>query len=110
MNKRFLGLACAAVLTLATVPTLAQQFPAVAPPGASAAALTGHWLHDSRGGIIGGVKSVSPDGRTATIVLGVYLFDNVRVIEVPASMLSVVDGKATLRGETAEALNASPPR
>lgn len=110
MNKRVRGLTCAAVLTLAAAPTLAQQLPAVTLPGASAAALTGHWLHDSRGRIIGSVKSVSPDGRTATIVLGMYVFDNVRVIEVPSSMLSVVDGKATLRGETAEALNASPPR
>jgi len=43
-------------------------------------------------------------------VLGVYTLDNVHVIEVPASALFVVDGKVTLRGETAEALNASPPR
>ncbi len=110
MNRRLLGFASAALLAFAAAPTFAQQLPAVAPPSASAAALVGRWLHDSRGGIIGSVKSVSPDGRTATIVLGVYRLDNVRVIEVPASALSVVDGKATLRGETAEALNASPLR
>jgi hypothetical protein len=110
MNRRLLSFASAAVLALATAPTLAQQHPAVAPPNASAAALVGHWLHDSRGGIIGSIKSVSPDGHTATVVLGVYKLDNVRVIEVPASALSVVDGKATLRGETAEALNAYPLR
>jgi hypothetical protein len=108
MNRRLLNLAGAAVLALAAVPTLAQPLPAVAPP--SAAALAGRWLHDSRGGIIGSVKSVSPDGRTATIVLGVYKFDNVRVIEVPASALSVVDGRTTLRGATAEALNVFPLR
>jgi photosystem II stability/assembly factor-like uncharacterized protein len=110
VNRRLLSLASVAVLALAAAPTLAQQLPAVAPPSASTAALVGRWLHDSRGEIIGSVKSVSPDGRTATIVLGVHLFDNVRVIEVPSSGLSVVNGKATLRGETAEALNASPPR
>ncbi len=110
MNRRLLSLASAAVLALAAAPTLAQQLPAVPLPGASATAMVGHWLHGSRGEIIGSVKSVSPDGRTATIVLGVYLFDNVRVIEVAASALAVVDGKATLRGETAEALNASPLR
>jgi len=110
MNRRILSFASAVVLALAAAPTLAQQLPAAAPPGASVAALVGHWLHDSRGGIIGSVKSVSADGHTATIVLGVYKFDNVRVIEVPASALAVVDGKATLRGETAEALNASPLR
>ncbi len=107
MNKCLLSLTSAAVLALAAAPTLAQQLPAVAPPSISAAALVGRWLHDSRGEIIGSVKSVSPDGRTATIVLGVYKFDNVRVVEAPASALAVVDGKATLRGETAEALNAS---
>ncbi len=110
MNKRLLSLASATVLALAAAPTLAQQLPAVAPPSASAAALVGRWLHDSRGGIIGSIKSVSPDGRMATIVLGVYRLDNVRVIEVPASALSVVNGKATLRGETTEVLNASPLR
>lgn len=110
MNRRLLGFASAAFLAFAAAPTFAQQLPAVALPSASAAALVGRWLHDSRGGIIGSIKSVSPDGRTATIVLGVYRLDNVRVTEVPASALSVVDGKATLRGETAEALNASPLR
>ena len=108
MNKCLLSFATAAVLALAAAPTLAQQSPAVAPPSASAAALVGHWLHDSRGGIIGSIKSVSPDGRMATIVLGIYRLDNVRVIEAPANALSIVDGRATLRGETAEALNASP--
>lgn len=110
MNRHLLSLAGVAALALAAAPTLAQQLPAVAPPSASTAALVGRWLHDSRGRTIGSVKSVSPDGRTATIVLGVYKLDNVRVIEVPVSTLSVVDGKATLRGETAEALNASPSR
>ncbi len=110
MNRRLLNLASAAILALAAVPTLAQQLPAVVTPSASAAALAGGWLHDSRGGIIGSIKSVSPDGRTATIVLGVYKFDNVHVIDVPASALYIVDGKATLRGGTAEALNVSPLR
>ncbi len=108
MNKCLLNLASAAVLALAAAPTLAQQLPAVAPPSASTAALVNRWLYDSRGGIIGSIKSVSPDGRTATIVLGVYRLENVQVIEVPASALSVMGGKATLRGETSEVLNASP--
>ncbi len=110
MNRRFLNFAGAAILALAATPTLAQQLPAMAPPSVTAAALVGRWLHDSRGGIIGSVKSVSPDGRTATIVLGVYTLDNVRVIEVPTSGLSVADGRVTLTGETAEALNTSPLR
>jgi hypothetical protein len=107
MNRRFLSLAGAAILALAATPTLAQQPPAMAPSSVTVAALAGRWLHDTQGGIIGSVKSVSPDGRTATIVLGVYTLDNVRVTEVPASALSVVDGRVTLTGETAEALNTS---
>ena len=110
MNKRLLRLAGAAILALAATPTLAQQLPAGAPSSAITAALVGHWLHDSRGGIIGSVKSVSPDGRTATIVLGVYTLDNVRVVEVPASALSAAGGKVTLTGETAEARNTTPLR
>lgn len=110
MTVRPLAFAGAAVLAFATAPAPAQQLPAAAPSSASTAALVGRWLYDSRGGIIGSVKSVSPDGRTATIVLGIYRFDNVRVVEVPASTLSIVDGKVTLRGESAEALNAFPLR
>ena len=110
MNKRFLSLAGAAVLALAATPTLAQQLPAGAPSSATAAALSGRWLHDSRGAIIGSVKSVSPDGRTVTIALGIYTLDNVRVVEVPATALSVAGGKVTLTGETAEALNTAPSR
>ncbi len=110
MDRCLISLAIAAVLALAAAPASAQQSAAMASPHSGAASLAGHWLRDDRGGVIGSVKSVSPDGRTATVVLGVYLFDNVRVIEVPASALSVVDGKATLRAETAEALNVPPSR
>ncbi len=107
MNRHSLSLAGVAILALAATPTLAQQLPAMGPSSVTAATLVGRWLHDTRGGTIGSVKSVSPDGRTATIVLGVYTLDNVRVIQVPASALSVADGKVTLTGETAEALNTS---
>ncbi len=110
MNKRLLSLAGAAILALAAMPALAQQLPAGAPSSATAAALVGRWLHDSRGGIIGSVKSVSPDGRTATIMLGVYTLDNVRMVEVPASALSMAGGKVTLTGETTEARNTTPHR
>ena len=103
-----------AALALVATPALAQHLPAVAPPSASAsasaAALVGHWLHDSRGEVVGSVRSISPDGRIATIVLGIYTLDNLRVIQVPASALSVMDGKVTLRREPVEALNAFPSR
>lgn len=99
-------LAGAAVLTLiGTAPTLAQQRPTAGPPSAIAASTAGRWLYDDRGEIVGSVKSVSADGRTATIVLGVYTLDNVRVVDVPAGALSVVNGRVTLRAETVIALN-----
>ena len=110
MNTRLLSIAGAAVLTLAAAPTLAQQFPTVAPTGTSTAGLAGRWLHDDQNRIIGNVKSVSPNGRMATIMLGIYLLDNVRVMEVPVSALSVLDGKVTLRRDTAEVLNAPSSR
>ena len=110
MNTRLLSFAGAAVLILAAAPTRAQQFPTVAPPGTSTSGLAGRWLHDDQNRIIGHVKSVSPDGRMATIMLGTYLLDNVRVMQVPVSALSVLDGKAMLRRNTAEALNAAASR
>ena len=100
-------LAGAAVLTLVgAAPTLAQQRPAAAPPRAVAATTAGHWLYDDRGEIVGSVKSISADGRTATIVLGIYKLDVVRVVDIPADALSVVDGRATLRAGTMAALSA----
>ena len=110
MNARLLSFAGATVLILAAAPTLAQQFPTVTPPGASTTVLAGRWLHDDQNKIIGNIKSVSPDGRVATIMLGTYLLDNVRVMEVPVSALSVLDGKVALRRDTAEALNAPTSR
>ena len=87
-----------AALTLAgAAPTLAQQRPVAAPPNALAAAMVGRWLYGDRDRIIGSVKSVSLDGRTATIVLGVYTLDNVRLVNIPTSALSVVGGHFTLR-------------
>ena len=77
----------------------------MAPPNAIAAATAGRWLFSERGEIVGSVKSVSLDGRTATIVLGVYTLDNVRVVDVPTSALSLVNGRVTLRAETIMALN-----
>ncbi len=110
MNTRLLSIPGAAILALAAAPALAQPIPAAASSRVSPASPAGHWLHDGRGRIVGSVRSISPDGRTATVVLGVYTLDNLRVIDVPAGALSVVDGKVTLRRETAEALNTVPSR
>ena len=108
MNANPLTLATVVVVPLAVAGTAvpAQQArPAAAPPRTAAAAV-GHWLYDDRGEIVGSIKSVSADGRTATIVLGIYKLDVVRVVEVPADALSIVDGRATLRAGTMAALGA----
>ena len=112
MDARPLTFAAAAVLALAAAPAPAQERPVTdAPaPGAALAASVGRWLYDDRGEIVGSVKSLSPDGRTAVVVLGVYFHTSARLVEVPLGALRVVDGKATLRGETLQALLNAPAR
>lgn len=112
MNARFPAVAVAAVLALAAAPAPAQQRPATDAPvlDAALAASVGRWLYDDRGEIVGSVKSLSPDGRTAVVVLGVYFHSSVRLVEVPAGALRVVDGKTTLRAETLQALLDAPAR
>ena len=75
-----------------------------------AASSVGRWLYDLRGNIVGSVRSVTDDGRTAVIMVGAYFQPGSHEARVPASALSVVNGKVTLRGETIEALNTPPQR
>ena len=113
LHPRSTLLAGAAILALAAAPAPApaqQRLTTAAAPSAAITAAVGHWLYDDRGEIVGSVKSVSADGRTATIVLGVYTLDDVRVVEVPVDVLSVVDGRVTLRTETAQALLSASSR
>ena len=79
-------------------------------PGAALADSVGRWLYDDRGEIIGSVKSLSPDGRTAVVVLGVYFHTGARSVEVPAGALRAVDGGTTPRAETLQALLNAPAR
>ena len=112
MDTRPLTFAVAAVLALAAAPAPAQERPVTgAPaPGAALADSVGRWLYDDRGEVVGSVKSLSPDGRTAVVVLGVYFHTSTRLVQVPAAALRVVDGRTTLRGETLQALLNAPAR
>lgn len=100
MNIRFLGLSA----------VLASSFgvagPALAADPAPAAATVGQWLRDPEGRIIGSVRSLSPDGRTAELMIGAYFQPGSHLATVPADALTVANGRVTLRTDTAMALNA----
>ena len=92
MNTRLLSLAAVLSLSIGSA-ALAQDNP------------TGRWLHDAQGNKIGSVRALTPDGRTAEIMLGSYFRPGSYAATVPASALSIVNGKVTLRPETVQALN-----
>ncbi len=75
-----------------------------------AASSVGRWVYDLQGNKIGSVRSLTDDGRTAVIMVGSYFQPGGHEARIPASALSMVNGKATLRGETVEALNTVPRR
>ena len=110
MNIRPLSLAAALALSFgaAGLAQAADPAQAAAPPAAAGA--VGHWLRDPQGHIIGSVRSLSPDGRTATILVGTYFQGGSHYATVPADALSVADGQVTLRTDTAMALNADRQR
>ena len=108
MNTRILSLAASLVFTLGGV-ALAQ--PAANPATGQAAVYSvassavGRWLYDLKGNRIGSVRKLEDGGRTAVIMVGSYFQPGSHEARVPASALSMVDGKAVLRGDTVEALN-----
>ncbi len=67
----------------------------------------GRWLHDSQGNVIGSVRSLTDDGRTAIIMVGSYFQAGSHVDTVQASSLVTVNGKVMLRNETVQALNTA---
>lgn len=68
--------------------------------------VAGRWLYDPRGHIIGSVRSITDDGRAATIIVGTYFQPGSYAARIPASALSFVNGRVTLQGETIQALSA----
>lgn len=77
-----------------------------APSSSLAASAVGRWPHDPQGNTIGSVRRLTDGGRTAVIMVGSYFEFGSHEARVPARALSIVDGKATLRAETVQALNA----
>jgi len=109
MNTRILGLAASLVLAAGGV-ALAQPAAGAAPDQArysAASSAVGRWLYDLQGNTIGSVRSLSDDGRTAVIMVGSYFQPGSHLTSVPASSLSVVNGKVTLRNDTVQALNTA---
>ena len=107
MNIRLFSLAAALALALgfgaAGLAQAADPAPAAGAPAAASA--VGQWLRDPQGRIIGSVRSLSPDGRTAEILVGTYFEGGSHVATIPADALSVANGRVTLRTDTAMALN-----
>ena len=114
--KRILSIAASLAFSLSSG-AMAQTAQTATSPAADrtaaysvAANSVGRWLYDLRGNIIGSVRSVTDDGRTAVIMVGSYFQPGSHEARVPASALSVVNNKVTLGGETVEALNTTPQR
>ena len=111
MNTRIFGLVASLALPLgggAMAQALANPAPSNnAEPVAGADAAVGRWLYNPRGDIIGSVRGLADNGRTAVIMVGAYFQPGSHEARVPARGLSVVEGKVTLRAESVEALNAS---
>ena len=114
MNTRFRGLVAALALSVSSGAVsggaMAQT---VADPAASevaipsvAASAVGRWLYDPEGNSIGSVRGLADGGRTAVVMVGSYFRPGSYEARVPASALSVVDGKVTLQTEMLQALNA----
>ena len=108
MNTRTLSLAASLVFTFGGA---ASAQPAVGPmPGLAsvysiASSAVGRWLYDLKGQRIGSVRKLEDSGRTAVIMIGSYYQIGSHEARVPASALSVVDGKAVLHDDTVQALN-----
>jgi len=96
------------ILSLAAALAVSVSFGALAQsPQADA---VGRWLHDPQGNTIGSVRGLADGGSTAVLMIGSYFRPGSHEARVPARMLSIVDGRVVLQGETVEALNAIPSR
>ncbi len=73
---------------------------------AIAASAVGHWLYDAQEHMIGSIRSLSDNGRTAVIMVGAYFQNGSHLATVPAGALSLINRRVTLRTDTVEALNA----
>lgn len=95
-------LTLAIVLTLPAAGATLAADPLISSVGTNA---VGQWLRDPNGTIIGSVRSLSGDGRTANVMIGSYFEPGSHEAQVPVSLLSIADGKVILQRETLQALN-----
>lgn len=109
MNIRILSLAASLALSIGGA-ALAEPTvgPVTEPATASVASnAVGQWLYDSRGNIIGSVRSLTNDGQTVVIMVGTYFQPGSHLDTIRASSLVMMNGKVTLRNETVQALNTA---
>ena len=113
MNTRMLSLAASIAFTLGGA-ALAQ--PAASPAAGQAALYSlaasagGRGAYGQKGDRIGSVRKLEDGGRTAVIMVGSYFQPGSHEARVPASALSVVNGKTVLGGDTVQALNTVSQR
>lgn len=108
MNTRILSLAASLALSIsgaAMAQTTYNPTTNRAEVYSVASSSVGRWLYDLQGNIIGSVRSLTDDGRTAVIMVGSYFQQGSHEARVPSADLSIVNGKVTLQAGTVQALN-----
>ena len=108
MNTRILSLAASLAMSIsgtALAQTAYNSTSNHAQLYSVASSAVGRWLYDLQGNIIGSVRSLTDDGRTAIIMVGSYFQAGSHEARVPSENLSIVNGKITLQSGTVQALN-----
>ena len=108
MNTRMLTLAASLAFTFggaALAQPVAGPTAGQAPIYSIASSAVGRWLYDLKGQRIGSVRKLEDGGRTAVIMVGSYFQIGSHEARVPASALTVADGRAVLHDQTVQALN-----
>lgn len=111
--KRILSLAASLAFSIsgaALAQTTAQNVTDPAAVYSVATSSVGRWLYDLQGNKIGSVRRLTDDGQTAEIMVGSYFQPGSHTALIPASTLTVVNGKTTVRNDTVVALNTVPRR
>lgn len=108
MNTRILSLAASLAMSVSGVAIAQTAYNSTANHAeiySVASSAVGRWIYDLQGNIIGSVRSLTDDGRTAVIMVGSYFQPGSHEAQVPNADLSIVNGKVTLQAGTVQALN-----
>ncbi len=97
-------LATAVVLSLAAGPAFAAGGSARISNDA-----VGSWIYDNSGNIVGSLRSLSDDGRKATVMVGSYFQPGSHLMTVPSDVLQMANGRVTVGHDTATALLSDGP-